>query len=179
MIRLAAVYLLVLLPVAPHPVWPQGPMIRVLAGQAQLAEGRVVRALEPRTGAVALAEETGWLETSARGTVELAWRGLASATIEGPAAFQLERSPVLVLTRFRVAEIEVRRGKLVLELVGAGSLELAAGSLQARALPGGVLELLNRGAGELLLRREDEPSVAIPAWQRVRVRASRPAVNDV
>src|SRR5262245_3724452 len=145
------------------------PLVRVDQGEARLAEGRAVRVLERRTGTVALAGECGWLEVSARSAVELSWRGLASATLEGPAMFRLTRVPGLELEHAQVLELEVRRGTFAFELAGVGSFELGAGALQVRTLPGGVFELLNRGGGALALERAGERALKVAPGQRLRL----------
>jgi hypothetical protein len=147
------------------------PVVRVTAGAATLAEGGALRPLEPHAGARTLEAETGWVESGARSAVELVWRGRASATVVGPAAFELARAPGLDLDSFQVLELEVRRGTLTLTLADLGTLELGPGALQARALPGGVFELLNRGGAPLALARADGTAVRIPAGQRLRLRA--------
>lgn len=152
----------------------QAPLIRVESGAARLAEGRTVRVLDRRSEAVALAADAGWVETGACTEVTLAWRGQAGARIDGPSSFQVERRPALTLVRFQVAEIEVRRGTLALGFDGVGTLEVGPGALQARSLPGGVLELLNRGGTALELARPGRAPLAIPAWQRVRLRVPDP-----
>src|SRR5262245_29926186 len=116
------------------------PLVRVAGGEAHLAEGRAVRALEAHTGPVALASESGWLEAGALADVELVWRGLASATVHGPAVLELTREPGLRLEHAQVLELEVRRGTFAFELAGVGTLAFTAGALQVRALPDGVFE---------------------------------------
>lgn len=151
-----------------------GPILRMNAGEARLAEGRSVRALDRRAGAVELAGEAGWLEVGAGSQVELVWRGLASATVHGPAMLELGRAPELRLEQAQVLELEVRRGTLALELAGIGTLALSAGALRLRALPDDVLELFNRGGAPLELHFESERPLRIPAGQRVRLRTREP-----
>lgn len=146
-------------------------LVRVAQGSARIAQGDEVRSLDPRAGAQALRGEGAALESGAHSQVELVWRGQASATIQGPAAFELTRAPGLSLASFQTAELEVRRGKLALTLAGLGSLELSAGALQVRSLPGGLFELLNRGGSALELERAGAPRVRIAAGQRLRLRA--------
>src|SRR5262245_16235862 len=118
-------------------------LLRVTSGEARLAEGRTVLTLDARAGEHALAGAEAWVETSAASAIGLVWRGQAGMKLAGPAAFQLERGPALDLERFRTAEIEVRRGKLALEIAGVGWLELGAGALELASLPDGVVELRN------------------------------------
>lgn len=147
-----------------------GPIVRVDAGEARLVDGREPRVLDRRSGASALAATKGWVEAGALAEVELAWRGLASARVYGPASFQIAREPGLVLEHAQVLELEVRRGTLALALTGAGSLEVGAGALRVRSLPDGVVELFNRGGGALELRRVGEKSLRIGAGERLRLR---------
>ena len=150
---------------------PSGPVVRVASGAAHLLERRGVRTLERGAPPAELADAVGWLETGAGSEVELVWRGLASATVRGPAALQLAREPGLWIDEIGVLELEVRRGKLALAVADAGSFEVSAGALQLRSLPDGVFEVLNRGGTPLELRRVGELPVAIPAGQRLRFRA--------
>jgi hypothetical protein len=128
------------------------PVLRIASGEARLGLGADARALDPRAGAVPLSD-AAHVESRPRSQLELVWRGAASATLDGPASFDLAPGPGLVLQRFETLEVEVRRGHLRLELVGLGDVELGGGALQARALPNGVVELLNRGGTAFELRR--------------------------
>lgn len=170
--RLAALALTLVAGLAQEP-GPQ-PFLRVTAGGVRLAqEGEVLR-LDARSEVRPLGSTLAWIEAGAHSSLELAWRGQASATISGPAALVLARAPRLVLERFQVAEVEVRRGTLELELTGLGHLSLSAAALRLRTLPDGMVELLNRGGSTLELRREGVPPLAIAAGQCRRVRAHAP-----
>lgn len=171
--RLAAVLLLAAL----APAGAGGgdaPLVRVERGSALLAEDGGVRPVDRRAGAQPLRGEAGRIQAGAETEVALAWRGRASATVTGPAAFELRRRPGLELASFQVLEVEVRRGPLVLGLPELGVLELRDGVLRARALPGGVIELLNRGGTPLELRPAGGESVWIAAGQRLRSRGRGP-----
>ena len=148
-----------------------GPFVRVDSGEARLRQGREVRELDRRSGPTELVAEATWVESGAMAEVTLSWRGLASATVHGPAVFRVARTPGLVLESAGLIELEVRRGTLALALEGLGSFELGAGALRVRALPDGVFELLNRGGSALELRRVGEKPLRIAAGERVRVRA--------
>ncbi len=156
---------------------PPPPHLRLDVGEVRLVEGDTVRALDRRAGAVALAGDSARIECGAQSEFELAWRGLASATVHGPAALELEcvpelgGAPRLRLEQAQRLELEVRRGTLTLELSGVGVLEVCSGALQVRARPHGAFELLNRGGAVLELRRDGAEPLSIAAGQRVRVRA--------
>jgi len=146
-------------------------VVRVTSGEARLGAGPDARSLDRRAGAVSLSG-VAHVESRPQSQLELTWRGSASATFDGPAAFELARGTGLVLQRFQSLEVEVRRGRLALEFAGLGELELAAGALQARALPNGVVELLNRGGTPFELHRPGEKPLAVAPGARVRLRAS-------
>ena len=167
MLRRLALLALVALPQGEDP----GPTVRVEAGAAKVVEGDHVRALSPGTAPLALQAGLASLEAGARSELEIVWRGAASARISGPATLELHRTPELLIADFRVAELEVRRGKLVLELPELGPFELGEGVLQVRTLPGGVVELQNLGGSALVLRRTGRDCLEIPAGRRVRIRA--------
>jgi hypothetical protein len=155
------------------PVQESAPFVRVRAGAGRLLQGREVRVLEPGAGALRLAGPYGRVESGAATRVELSWRGLASATLSGPLAFELSREPGLTLESFQLVELEVRRGTFALELAGLGSLEFAAGALRVRSLPDGSCELLNRGGKALEFWRAEERRLAIGPGQCLRVGPAR------
>jgi hypothetical protein len=145
------------------------PVVRMSAGSGRLFSERSVQTLDARTGAVHLAGKSGRVECGAATRVDLAWRGLASATVTGPAAFELAREPGLLLEVFGTAEVEVRRGTLALELAGLGSLELAAGAVRVRCLPDGSAELLNRGGRVVEFWLGERRPLAIGPGQSLRL----------
>jgi hypothetical protein len=144
--------------------------VRVSAGAADVVESGRVRALGPRTEQLAIMG-AAWLEVGPGSAVELAWRGRASARVQGGAALALGPGTSLALERYEVLELEVRRGGFVLELPELGRVELMAGVLQLRALPHGVHELRNRGGAALELVRPGRPSLTVAPGGRVRLRA--------
>ena len=146
------------------------PLLRVTQGQALLAQGREILSLDVNSGAHRLVGRSGWVESRPYSEMELRWPGEASATISGPTSFEFEATPRLHLETFRTAEIEARRGTLVLALAGLGTLDVEVGALQVRSLPNGSVEILNRGASDLTLRRDGEPPVQIPPGRRLRLR---------
>lgn len=149
------------------------PVVRMTTGSGRLLAEHTVQTLDARSGAVHLAGASGRVESGAAARTELAWRGLASATITGPAAFELGREPGLVLETCATAEVEVRRGTLALELAGLGSLELAAGAVRVRHLPDGGVELLNRGGRTLEFWLGEERPLAVGPGQCLRLAAPR------
>jgi hypothetical protein len=151
---------------------PPTPLLRVAAGTVRMVAAGAPRTVEPRSGSVSLGGQATRVESGAQSSFALQWRGLGSVTLEGPAALVLGAGPRLELETCRTAEVELRRGHLTLELVGLGTLELAAGVLQVRALPDGGVEVLNRGGADLELLRPDSRGVLrIAAGERLRLRA--------
>ncbi|MSR63824.1 MAG: hypothetical protein EXS08_15470 [Planctomycetes bacterium] len=147
------------------------PVLRVTDGEARLGAGSDARTLDLRAGAVPLGA-AAHVESRPRSQLELTWRGSASATFDGPAVFELAPGTGLVLQRFQTVEVEVRRGPLRLEFAGLGQLELAGGALQARRLPNGVVELLNRGGTPFELRRSGVKPLVVAPGARLRLHSS-------
>jgi hypothetical protein len=145
-------------------------VLRVSAGTAEVVEAGRVHALAPRSGAREVAG-AAWLECGPRSTLDVAWRGLASARITGPATLALGPGRALAVERYEVLELEVRRGGLALELPELGGFELPAGVLRVRALPAGIQELTNRGGAVLELARPGGDSITLAPGARVRLRA--------
>ncbi len=155
-------------PVVPFaPVAPSAPVVRVRCGRAQLIEGLELRSLNPSSGTLSLSG-SAYLECGPGSEIEVLWRGLASARVLGPAALEVDpaleidhegpEAPHLWLEHFQTVELEARRDVLVVRLPGEDVLAIGSGAVRLRSLPGGDVELLNRGGESLELRRAPRPA---------------------
>jgi len=136
-------------------------VLRVQAGEVRVQRAGTETSVDPRAGSVRLGGVGERLEAGALVAFELAWRGQASARLSGPLLVTLQDDPGVAFLRFQSADVEVRRGTLRLAFAGHGTLWLGPGALVARTLPAGLLELENRGAGTLEIRRGRERPLTI------------------
>ncbi|MEQ1891421.1 MAG: hypothetical protein ABL998_02670 [Planctomycetota bacterium] len=148
------------------------PRLRVAEGAARLVTERDVRALDPRSGGVALESASAYVECGARSELELAWRGVASVELAGPAAFEFGSAPRLALDSFRSAELEARRGVLSVEVSGLMVFELRAGAVRLLSSPAGV-DVLNRGGATLELCTLAGKKVRVEPGRSVRITSER------
>jgi len=144
------------------------PRLRLSEGSARLVDGGEVRHLERRSGSVTVSGAEAYLECGARSELELVWRGLASAQVSGPAAFEFGATPHLLLESFRTAELEARRGRFTVEVSGMALFELNGSAVQLVSTPAG-LELLNRGGRALTVRTFVGEELSVPSGTRVRI----------
>lgn len=144
------------------------PRLRLSEGSARLVDGGEVRALDRRSGTVAVTGKSAYVECGARTALELVWRGYASVELEGPAAFEFEATPGLVLENFHTAELEARRGRFAVEVAGTARFELTAGAVQLVSSASG-LEVLNRGGTPLVVRTFVGEELVVAGGRRVRI----------
>lgn len=108
------------------------------------------------------------LTTPALSSVELRWLGHASATLQGAAQGWVEEDQGLVLARFATAEVEVRRGRLRLEVIDLCALEAEKVALGLVSLPDGRVELVHRGGAPVTVRHAGRDRT-LRAGERVRL----------
>lgn len=116
------------------------------------------------------------LTAPALSSVELRWLGHASATLQGAAQAWVEEDQGLVLGRFATAEVEVRRGKLRLEVVDRCALEAENAALGLVSLPDGRMELVHRGGAPFTVRSAGRDRT-LRAGERVRLGLPRSAAQ--
>ena len=164
--------------VPPRP--PVEVVLKVLSGRASLVQGEKVETLTRVGGAREIAGKA-YLELGTGSELELAWPGLSSVRLTGPAA--LEWTPPgadpmrikLRLLRFDRLEAEVRRGSYVLDLPQAWSLDLGRGAISIEERPQGDLVITHRGGEDAKLRSRVQRAGKLPdrvtSGQRLRLRA--------
>jgi hypothetical protein len=146
---------------APAPAVPRvapEASLQVLAGRAELWCGtHRAGTLHAGNGPREIAQ--GYLELGPRSELELGWSGLSSVHVHGPAALEWsmagpESQPRLYVYFLSHLELEVRRGRVGLNLAGGLALDARRGAYQLRALAGGH-ELRHHGgsASRLFLRK--------------------------
>lgn len=144
------------------------PRLRVNEGHARLALEGGVRELERRTGELAVEGRAAYVEAGAKSTLELTWRGRASATVVGPSSFQFEEEPRLLLENFHTAELEARRAAFEVEVAGLAVFTLEQGAVQLVSTSAG-LEVLNRGGRALTLHTLEGRELTVESGRRVRI----------
>lgn len=130
-------------------------VVRLVAGRATLVQGDEVDHLA-RVGRSWVARGASYLELGPGGEVEIAWNGLASLRVTGPAALEWERKPyrgphVRVL-RLKRLEVETRRGGLRLDLGQGWTLELERAALHAAHRFGGGIDVIHHGGTPIRVR---------------------------
>lgn len=148
------------------------PLVRVTEGSARLLVTDGVRLLDPTAGATPIEGAVAGLDAGAASALEILWRGQASASLRGPLTLELEAGPILTLERFQTVELEVRRGRLELDLGAFGRLAVTRGALRLRSLPDGVAEILNRGGSSLEVTRAGASPLTIAPGRSLRLRAA-------
>ncbi len=135
-----------LAPVAP------APRLEVLEGRA-LVFGERGFSDVPR-GPYGKAGAGGYLELGPAARIELAWSGLGSAQILGPAAIEwaadAEGAPYLYIWFADRVELDVRRGTFGLNYAGRVVTDARRGALSLREVPGGLRVRHHGGEAGLL-----------------------------
>jgi hypothetical protein len=170
----------VLLLVALALPWPRGEAPRL---QLTVARGRALVEVEESAPVTRREGEAPWdlvapgrVTAPALSEVELRWLGHASATVEGASQAWVKPDLGLVLGHFGAAEIEVRRGRLRLEVLELCTLEAERAVLGIRSLPDGRVELVHRGG--LPFRVKADRALTLHAGERVRlIRPPAPAAR--
>lgn len=185
------------------------PRLEVREGCVSLLAPDGVALRTPADGLIELTQQ-GRVDLGARTRAELAWPGVGAVRLEGPGGFEWGGPAPLEAWRIdglRAADVEVRRGPLLLAPAPGWRLELgrgawrveraAEGGVRVRALLGGTARALWRGeprravpplsiwAGEAL-RLDGPPPVpdrrpltVAPRWSRVRWPFGRPSARTL
>ncbi len=142
--------------------------LELLEGRARCVDGAGVG--EWTTPGVRAYEGPGYLECAALSRVDLRWSGVASLSIEGPAAFEwrsargLNGALCVELLRVGNANFEVRRGPVRIALPEGWVIDVERGAGSLRRLPDGRIEVDYDAGAPLLLAHEDEHGAVRPPW---------------
>jgi len=96
-------------------------------------------------------------ELGTRSLVELRWSGRASALVTGKASLGIGKDPEdphrpgIAFYFLSRAELELRRGRLLVELPQGWSFELGRGAVSLTEHADGRVEVLHRGGADVLL----------------------------
>ena len=142
----------------------RGPRLRLTRGRGELVDEAGLTSYRAPLERSRL-PASGHLELGALGDADLAWAGRGSLHLEGPGALAWGEAPfepggVLRLLDFQAADLEVRSGRLGLELPGAVHVELGRGALQVLAGSAGRYSLHHLG-GEPVPVRHPGPGAAV------------------
>jgi hypothetical protein len=149
-------------PEEPDPVLPRpGPELEVRSGRVQVLEDARTALLTPAAPARVLDGPT-LVEVGTRSQAVLRWGGSGSLRIDGRAALHVDREeataghPARARVAFdflRSAEVELRRGALLLDLPRGFSLELDRAVVALRELADGRVEVVHRGGRPVRILR--------------------------
>ena len=154
--------------------------LRLLEGDGLALEGREI--LDLRAGGPARrVHATALLELGTGSSARLRWDAMGSLELHGGAALTVaparadgpDLGPARArLSHLHAAELELRRGELVVELPGDWVLEMGRAAVQLRQRVTGAVELLHRGGEPLRVRRRPKSGDSGPTehWLRAGTR---------
>ncbi|MEM7309246.1 MAG: hypothetical protein AAF682_21355 [Planctomycetota bacterium] len=162
---------------------PAESMLRIHRGGVWLVRGESIERLTRVDGSRRV-EGAAYIELGAGGEIELAWPGLASLRVTGPAALEWTPSAsapnegAVQLYRFRRLEAEVRRGRRDLRLPQGWNLSLARGAVHAEERVTGDVLVHHRGGADAHLTSRAQREAKLPDKVRSGQRLLLPRLPD-